>query len=193
MGSRAGGSRTTPLAADTFAPQHLAQRTQEPDKLLPVLLAQLGEQFSHRGAVFVVDAVHHPRTLSGHLDDGGPPVRGMRLPPYQPFFLQRVNKRRDVAPRNTELVADAGHDLGPAAMQRPEQPHPGIRHPPVLQTGPDPLHVRRPESGELVDEPQRRFFSHRFPIHNTHDPPHTSYTLTTPLTHLTVDVYYCQC
>jgi len=178
--------RETPLAADSFASQRLAQSAEHPCEFVPILLAQLREQISHRGAVLVVDTVHRPGAPSGHLDDGGPPVRGVGLPPDQSFFLQRVHQRRDVAPRNTELVADAGHDLGPTAVQSPEQPHPGIRHPPVLQTRPDPLQVQRSERGELVDEPQRRSFSHRFSIHRTHDPPRTRDILATPLVHLTV-------
>src|SRR5918995_5409970 len=170
---RSGPAPILALAADTFAPQRLAQGAEHAGELPTVFLFQLREQLGHGGAVFVVDTVHGPLAPPGHLYDGGPPVRGVGLPPDQPFIFQRVDQRRDVAPGNPELVADAAHDLGPVAMQSPEQPHPGVRHPPVLQPRPDPLHVQRPECGELVDEPQRRSLNHRFSIHSTLDPPRT--------------------
>src|SRR5215210_5144122 len=175
-------SRCQLSAADACALQRLAQNAEHAGELPLVFYAQFVEQLGHCGAVLVVDPVHGPLALPGHLYDGGPPICRMRLPPYQPLFFQRVDQRGDVASGNTELVADAAHDLGPFAMQGSEQPHPGVGHPPILQPRPDPLQIQWPERGELVDEPQRRILYYRFTLYRAQDTPRTRSTVPTPLT-----------
>src|SRR5215217_7643212 len=162
------------LAGEAFAPQSLAQKSQQPYQLAPVLLRELEEQLGDRLTVLVVHGVGGPLPLPGELDDGRPPVGGVGLAPDQLLFFHSIDQRGDVAPGDAELVADAAHDLGPTTVQRPQQPHPRICQPPVLQTGLHPPDVRGPEAGELVHQPQRQTLR-SLRSHSVHTLPHNTH------------------
>src|SRR5215203_7384301 len=106
----------SPLAGKDFAPQRVAQPPEHPDQVSLVILREPPEQLCDRLPVLVVHRASGPLSLLGQLDDGSPAVRRVWLPPDQPLLLQSVHQRRDVAPRDAELLADAAHDLGPPAM-----------------------------------------------------------------------------
>jgi hypothetical protein len=166
--------------AATLVPQAFAQETQQPDELAALFPGKPGEKLRDRPSVFVVEGLHRPPALVGQLYDGRPPVGWVGAAPDQALLLQRVHQGRDVAPRHPELVADAAHNCGSPAVQRPKQPHPRVTHARLPHPRANPLHVSRTKRGELVHQPQGEI-PHSPRAHRLHVAPRTYPIPPTPL------------
>ena len=62
----------------------------------------------------------------GRLDQRGPPVGGMRAAHYELRVLQRIHHRGHVPRADPKLDTEIPHDRRAAAVQRLEQPEPGV-------------------------------------------------------------------
>ena len=64
--------------------------------------------------------------VRGQLDQRGPAVGGMRAAHHELRVLQRIHHRGHVPRADPELDAEIAHDRRAAAVQRLEQPEPGV-------------------------------------------------------------------